>query len=436
MLALVVGCGDDDGAGPTADSGPARDAGTTGRDSGIGPGGDGGGGDVDGGTVTDAGPDIPVDLPGFIDGVEPEAHSNHPPMIDGNGNLYRVTESVAADGNNPRMMRSTDSGATWSEVDADSRPSPSDLEGCWQLQVGSTIYLSVASSDEVWLTAFNTSDAADRPDQWVLDETVEPDLANDGGVVQFSSLAATSDGQIWIFYSGTMIDGRQQIGFRRRSASGEWSDARSIGDTSGSWTGPKAIVGAGEVTHVFYKDFVDHQILWRTLSPDGTLSDATRIDTSGTSEERISHTNAMYYDDAGREVIVVGFTDPDGNLRAVTITDGVVGSEELVSVDPVLEDPAVARNDAPVAHLALHGTTVHALFSDDATGDVLHTSRPHGGAWTAPETAWASGDSIAWWVYGNVYVRAGRHRLGFTYDIGEHEDDVGNIEYDEITLTP
>src|SRR5690606_26962860 len=115
---------------------------------------------------------------------------------------------------------------------------------------------------------------------------------------------------------------------------------------------------------------------------------------------------------------VVAYTTNAGILRAVTLTDGVLGPEQAVSENAVLEDPSVATNDAAVAHLAIDGTTVHALWTDDASGDILHGRRALGGGWSAPETARSSGGSVAWWVYGNVYVRGGRRRLGFTYDVG------------------
>lgn len=358
LVVILAGCsdprsGDDDGSG----------------DDGGGAGTDGPVFDAAVSPALDAAPDVPVDLPGSIAGVEPEAHAHHPPMID------------------------------------------------------------------VWFQIFHTSAAAERPDEWVFEEQVGPDLANEGGVAQFSSLARTSDGQIWLFHSDTMIDGRQQIGFRRRSVTGDWSDKRAIGETSGSWTGPRPILGAADVTHVFYTDHAGDRLFWRTLHPSGELSSATRIDSSGTSDERLPHTNAVSYEQAGSEVIVVAFADDTGILRAITIRDGEVGPAAAVSPQPVLENPHIASNDGTVAHLSIDGTTVHALWVDRASGDVLHSARPNGGAWSSPPTvAWDSGGDGAWWVYGNVYERGNRRRLGFTYDIDAHPDDEGHIEYDEITL--
>lgn len=454
VAALLVACGDDtapggEGGSPGAGSptgSTTSSAATGGGDGGTtGEGGDGhGAGAGEGGTAGSGGaggggglgPDVEVDLPGTIEGVEPEAHAHHPPMMDAEGTLYRVTESPQAEENRPMMMRSTDWGATWAEVDEMGRPEAHDLEGCWQLQVDDAIHLSVASSSSVWFATFHTSAAATGADTWVAEEVVEEDLGNEGGVVQFSSMTRTSDGRFWLFHSDTMIDGRQQIGFRQRSEGGDWSGKRSLGDEDGSWTGPVAVLGADDVTHVFYKDHLEDQLLWRTLSADGDLSDAVRVDTAGTSGERLPHTNAVRLDDDGRDVVVIAFTDDDGTLRSVTIEDGVVGPDEAVSLAPALENPDVAKNDGAVAHLAVDGTTVHALWSDLESGDVLHASRADGGAWSEPAIAWDSGDDVAWWVYGNVYVRHGRTRLGFTYDVGEHADDVGAIAYDEITLDP
>lgn len=394
-----------------------------------------GGDDDDDDSSSSGGPIDMPNLPGSIEGVEPESHSHHPPMVDGNGNLYRVTESTADDGNNPKMMRSTNGGETWEEVDADNRPVADDLEGCWQLQVGTSIYLSVAASDEVWFAVFNTSDAVENADQWVVDDEVVADLGNSGGVVQFSSMAETSDGQVWLFHSGTVTDGRQQIEYRRRSADGMWGPGQDFEDSAGSWTGPRLLLGADDVTHVFYKDHEVDELYWRTLASDGALSSATRLDSDGTSDERIPQTVAVTYETGGQEIVMVGYADPDGLLRAVTIVDGQVEGIELVGPDPVLENPSVALNDGTVAHFSVDETTIHALWTDLDSGDVLHATREHGQAWSAPEVAWDSGDNVAWWVYSNVYDRGGARRLGFTYDVGEHADDVGFIEYDEIVLS-
>ena len=51
-----------------------------------------------------------------------------------------------------------------------------------------------------------------------------------------------------------------------------------------------------------------------------------------------------------------------------------------------------------------------------------------------PAKIWNSGDKVALFLYGNVLISGGRKRLGFTYDVGPHEDDVGFIEYNETPI--
>ncbi len=409
------------GMQPLPDSGVSFDAGVT-QDAGVDPG-----------IAPDAGK---ATLPGSIDGVEPEAHAHHPPMMDSKGTLYRLTESIKSDGNRPRMMRSANRGETWSEADAKNRPSAVDLEGCWQLQHGTSIYVSVANSNKVWFSVFNTSDAPEKPDQWVVTERLVDDLNNGSGVAQFSSLARTSDGQFWLFYSDTLVSGRQQIAYRRRSVNGTWSSPQKIGETSGSFTGPRAIVGKGDVTHVFYNDLLNHQLLTVRLSPSGQRSTPTRVDAGGTSKERLPHTTAVVIESGGNELMVVGYADAKGAFKSVTLRDGVPEVPDTITSQEVLQNPSVALNDGMVAHLSTDGRTVYALWVDKGSGDVLRSSRGAGATWSAPVTVWNSGAGTAWWLYSNVYRRGGRKVLGFTYDQGPHVDDVGNIKYDEVDLGP
>jgi hypothetical protein len=374
------------------------------------------------------------ELPGAIEGVEPEAHSHHPPMCDGNGNLYRITEAPESEGNRPKMMKSSDGGGTWAEVDADNRPAANDLEGGWQLQEGTAIYASFTHDATVWFEVFHTSDAADRPDQWVTEEVIDSGLS-EHDVEQFSSLARTADGQFWAFYSDTLAEGRQQIGFRRRTGAGTWASKTSVDVTTGSWTSPVGVVDGDDVTHLFYKDHLADQLMWRTLGPGGQLSDATRIDTSGTSAQATPQTNPVAFEDSeGRQVVVIAFATAGGVLTSVTITGGAVGAEQPISAAAVMLSPGITDNGGAVAHLALDGTTVHAMWADAATGDIVHGLRAADGSWTGEATAWDSGDDEAHWLYAAVYQRGGVRRLGFTYDVGPHADDSGQIRYDEIQL--
>jgi hypothetical protein len=209
-----------------------------------------------------------------------------------------------------------------------------------------------------------------------------------------------------------------------------------VGSTSTSWTAPISVVGKDDVTHLFYKDHTNHQLYRRTLSCAGTLSGASRIDSAGTHATEIPHTNAVHYDNAGQEVIVIAYATGAGVLKAITLAEGQAAAESTISSAAVMVDPEqdIIDNMGTVAHLAVDGTTVHAVWSDAATGDLMHSKRAHGGAWTMPTTLWASGTNACWYVYSNIYARAGSKRLAYTCDRGPHADDAGDIFYGERAL--
>lgn len=379
---------------------------------------------------------LPASAPGTLDGVEPEAHSHFPPIVDGNGNLYRITEGAKADGGNfQKMMRSSDGGATWLEVGAGSRPTARDLEGAWQLQLGTSIFTSVSGGTNLWWSEFRTSDAAEGADTWVGSEAAELG-DNPDGTKQFSSLVGTSNRRFWIFNTDAPNGSRQQIVYRQRLAAGSYSPKQPVDAASGSWTAPMAVLGADNVTtHLIYKDQLGSQLRWRTLSLEGSLSEAVRIETSGTSKVFIPQTNPVVYQRDGAEVVMIAFADGGGVLRSVAITDGVVGAEEIVSPAPILQDPGITKNSGAVAHLTVLGSTVYAIWADLASGDLMMQSHPHGGSWSEPQRVWDSGANQAEWVYLQAYVRDKQRRIGFTYDVGPHPDDTGKIEFRELTLS-
>ncbi len=76
-----------------------------------------------------------------------------------------------------------------------------------------------------------------------------------------------------------------------------------------------------------------------------------RIDQSGTSDEAIPQTNPVVIEVGRAEQIVIAFAGTDGLLRTVTITDGIVGNEEPLSMTEVLQNADVVTNDGAVAHL-------------------------------------------------------------------------------------
>jgi hypothetical protein len=369
-----------------------------------------------------------------IPGVEIESHDHVPPMIDSRGNLYRVTESNKANGNEPQMMRSTDGGVTWIEQDAPNRPPLGDLEGGWALQDGPTIWFAWQSSD-IRLARFNTSDHPTAPDVYQIQTEVVAPSAD--GHLQYASLAKNADGSLWVAY-GAPPSGGPRSAVVRRDPAGTYGPPVIVDQTQAT-TAPRLVKGTGDRTYVFYKTEASDQLWFRQLSAGGTLSPPTRVDTGGTHSTETPLTNVVSYADGGDEVLVVLFADPTGVLRSVHIRNGVPGPEQVVSSTPVMIDPGATTSLAAVAHLAVAGTAVIAMWSDAADGNVYSDQRLDDGQWGADQLRVDTGPGTAsdvQYVYLNVVRQTGdKATVAFTYDVGPTVDDESNIFYGEFTAT-
>ena len=377
-------------------------------------------------------------LPGLIDGIEIESQDHVPPIMDSKGNLYRVTEDYKANGNRPRFMKAANGGRTWREQDAAHRADHGDTEAGWVVQAGKSIWF-VWETSAVYLTRFRTSDHPTRPDTYAISSEVVDDLPNEPDHNQYASMVANRDGSLWIAY-GVSAGSGQKIVFKKRLGSGRYSHRRILDNRDTDTTAPRLVRGARGVTHIFYKDVADNHILWRQLTASGRLSAARRVDSGGTHPVVTPLTNAVYYNDHSTPVLTIAFADPSGILTSVTIRGNRIGPEQRVSSTPVMIDPEVVTNDAAVAHLAVSGATVHALWSDAANGHVYRDVLTNRRTWGADTRLVNTGPGTArqaQYVYGNVLTwPRGRRILAFTYDIGPHADDDSNIHYNRVVLSP
>jgi hypothetical protein len=371
--------------------------------------------------------DTPFGTPGSIFGVEIESHGHNPPLLAPNGDLYKVMESDNVSGNHPMMMRSSDGGHTWTEQDSINRPTAQDQEGCWVQMVGTTFLYAITRDDAVWLCPFDTA-----TNTWGTQETIDSGLST-GGVEQYISFTHPSDGKYWFFYSDTLQGTNNQIAYRQRTAPGIYGTKFDLGqDIAVNWTAPASILGAGDLTYVFYKNNNTSTLVYRTLTASGTLSAAIPCATA-TANDHISNTNAVYWDDAGVENIAIAYADSSDILKLVRFAGGVQQTTETISLAAITMDPGSVTNGGSVAHLANHGSTLYAIWSDGASGDVLMRVRTSG-TWGSVIRLWDSGTNAAWYTYNNVLVRKdGTVSLAFVWDV-THGVDVSDVRYSEYRI--
>ena len=150
--------------------------------------------------------------PCHVGGTFVETPGRIGPWQASNGDLYFIMEP-AETGNLFMMVKSTDNGVTWREVDGANRPPIRDLEAVDARQVGDTIHILHEVSRSARYHSFRTSDHRTQPDSWAVREN-RGDVAP---VAQAAALEVRSDGSLVAFYVGPT-----KIHYRIRSPAGKW----------------------------------------------------------------------------------------------------------------------------------------------------------------------------------------------------------------------
>jgi hypothetical protein len=188
------------------------------------------------------------------------------PWEASNGDLYFIMEPAETD-NVLMIVKPTDRGVTWQEVDGTNRPAADDLEGVASVLWRDTIHVLHQTSDQVWHHSFRTSDHPEHPDAWdVRDELV---ARPEEPPTQVASIAVRSDGSIVGLYGGLA-----NVHMKVRFAAGTWG-GETVLDTKAfpNLSGPQAVVGDSDVVHLAFTG--DDGTAWyRRLQPNGTLTSA------------------------------------------------------------------------------------------------------------------------------------------------------------------
>lgn len=322
-----------------------------------------------------------------------ESNVYHGPFMDANGNLYsmfEVSDDPMAVDSGPAVVKSTNGGDTWATINDAGAPAWStwgDMEGAQVVLVPGFLYcLSHRSGTSVEFYIFRTSDHGTNPDTWGTPENL---TASGSASQQGAFLVARSDASLVGGYrSGT------NIGYRVRTGT-TWGSESSLTVASATLSGPMAVVGESDTTHLFANDVTNNNLRWWTLTSGGSLSGPTTI---ATGLKANANANAIvsvprYWNDGGTEHIYVAYMKNDNSLALVEIVDGTPQSEEAITATAVGWSEGATTSLSPVAAFANDGGELHCLYADDATLDLWHTIRDLGtGNW---ETAVEERDAIA-----------------------------------------
>ncbi len=385
--------------------------------------------------------------------IEPESLGHNPPFIDTNGNLYKAIEHEDASQPWTLMLKSADGGQTWHIQNGAVRPtSQIDLEGTWTEQVGNKIYFAQTqdSNDPITVTYFRTSDHPTNPDTWSgVYWTLTPydTSLSQSAQYQWVSINHLSTGEWWAFYHDNKY---VKVGAGDSGTPGTYNNL--------VMTFPMPVTGQNDVTHIVYTDIVNNQVLYRTLSATGTMSAATRIDATGrynpASNTYACHSNVMSVMNGGTETICVLYAEANAMLWLATITGGSV-TRTQISTAAVSSRSSVPSGITTSGNIDTHiakdpaNDTLYLVWMDQADGKLYYRTRTAAGTLSAitllydpPGVANTSSNSTgvanseAWYPFPNIYSYPdGTKVMGYTVDLGWHLNSVGNVKYNEMTLS-
>lgn len=377
---------------------------------------------VDAGGAPSAPPHLVLRLaipPGHLGGTFVETPGRIGPWRAASGDLYFIMEPAETH-NVFMMVKSTDDGRTWREVDAANRPRTNDLESVDARQVGDTIHVIHQVTSSTRYHAFRTSDHPTRPDTWAVRDQVG---ATAESVAQAASLVVRSGGSMVAFYVGDTIH------YNVRSPEGTWgADAVMDPGAPPMSAGPQAVLGANDTVHLAYYG-VDGTVWYRRLLSDGRLTTRQQL-ASGLGRTRAEYGAVLPLVFIPQtDTVVVIYRQADGRLWERRITaDGTPTPARPVSDRAVVQEAVDSQQ--PGADAVLDGETIRVLFIEEPSGSIFSTH--DGGGWQ-PSELQVSGIRGSW-VRGNVYTRRdGTKVYGYVYDAGS-EGGAGMNRFDEVVL--
>jgi hypothetical protein len=357
--------------------------------------------------------------PGHVGGTFVETPGRIGPWQARNGDLYFIMEPAETD-NVFMMIKSTDNGVTWREIDGANRPETDDLESVDARQVGDTIHIIHQVTGSARYHAYHTSDHPNRPDTWgVRDELA----AAAPSVAQSATLAVRSDGSIVAFYTADTVH------YNIRSSAGSWGKDRVLDPGIEPKTaGPRAVLGADDTVHLAYYG-MNGRIWYRRLLRDGTLTGRELLASGlGTTRAEYGAVLPLVFIPRTSTVVVI-YRQADGRLwERRGVDDGALTPAVQVTDRVVIQDAVDSQQ--PAADAALDGETVQVLFVEE-TSRAIFSTHDHGG-WQ-PSVLRVE-KILGSWIRGNVYTRPdGLKVYGYIYDAGS-EGGAGMNRFDEVVL--
>lgn len=348
--------------------------------------------------------------PGHIGGTFIETPGRIGPFQASNGDLYFIIEPTETD-NMLMMIKSTDNGISWREVDGRRRPEEGDLEGFAAVLSRHSVHMIHQQTNSTWHHSFRTSDHTTHPDTWeIRDHQI---AGHDAPPTQVASLAIRSDGSMVAVYGGP-----RKLHYKIRSPDGVWDEYEGIIDPDRGLvlSDPQIVIGANDEVHLAY--YGNNGTAWYgKILPDGSLTELQLLSTDLQPDPRAKSGSILplvFIPESNTLKVI--YQHRSGYLWKSQITDNGPPSPPVQVSDRKVVYNAVDSEQAGADAIA-NGKTVHVLFIEDGSGNIYHTYTDKNGDWL-PSTLLV--DNIKGsWIRGSVYTRLDGERVyGYVYDAG------------------
>jgi hypothetical protein len=393
-------------------------------------------------------PTVTVNMPtGYIGGTMVESPNHLGPVADSNGNIYTIIEPSETD---PKMMmiKSTDGGDSWAEIDGAGRPVQEDLECVDIQQVDDVLHILCHDGGAVYYHTFQTSDHASA-DQWgTIDNAVITGISLGTGQ-QTCALGVHSSGDKIAVYNKLSTSDRL---FFKVDTGGGWGSEQNLEVTSGyNWHWATGIFDANGVFHVFYsgEDGVNGEIYHvdiTEISTVWTLGSRESIDTAagdGNDYDADIVPPVTWGSGASADVMMAYIDPDDDKLYSVVVTNnGSPGTRKALSDNAIAYNPGDAdmpgftNSRQPAASLSVNGTDVYCHFSDGTTLDLYRDTAADDGGWTT-DVEELDGKTVQW-VRSHTFTHSsgngGKTVVGYIYDNGS-DGGTGHIWYGELEIS-
>ena len=355
-------------------------------------------------------PEFSVNVPiGHLGGTFVETPARIGPWENSKGELYFIMEPTETD-NVFMMVKSTDGGKSWFEVNAENRPQISDLEGLGSvMSEDGIIHIVHQISEGVYHHAFATSDHPDSKDRWVVNSHLI--TSHDEPPTQTADITLRPDGSlVAVFAAG------DQLQYSVLEPNGQWSKAAYFNHNYPSGFTNPSLVGLPEGTvDIVYKS-LDGKGWTPQLLPDNTLTPPQQFANNlGTTENEMMAILPLLYL-PGKKATLAVFRQSDGFLYVSYRSSGNLWSAPARVSDRTVVTNAVDSDQAG-ADVVAWGDKVFLSFISEEDRDIYLTIINDSGHTPAARLIVPEIDGS--WVRGNIlYHQKNTPVYGIIYDAG------------------